>query len=181
MTQNPESGSACYSARHPALEGGVGRALSEVEEGRFRCTLRLLRVLCQAIRRRVAGYDRKLTQCRNVSALVLVVILIVFLAALGSKNRLMFAQQAQQAPSRALVRKVMPIYPDVARRMNLTGKVRLLVVIAPDGHVKTARPIGGHPVLVQSAEDAIKNWKFAANSAESTQIVEVQFAGVEVR
>ena len=68
-----------------------------------------------------------------------------------------------------------PQYSDLARRMGLSGKVRIEVVIAPDGRVKSSRAIGGHPVLVQSCLDAVKDWKFDAAPDESTQIIEFDF------
>jgi TonB family protein len=71
--------------------------------------------------------------------------------------------------------KTAPTYPDLARRMNVSGKVKIEVVIAPDGHVKTTRVVGGHPLLVQTCQDALKEWKFAASSEETTQIVEFEF------
>ena len=71
--------------------------------------------------------------------------------------------------------KTAPTYPDLARRMNVSGKVKIEVVIAADGHVKTPRVVGGHPLLVQTCQDALKEWKFAASSEETTQIVEFEF------
>jgi TonB family protein len=71
--------------------------------------------------------------------------------------------------------KTAPIYPDLARRMNVTGKVKIEVVIAPDGRVKTTRVIGGHPLLVQACQDAVKEWKFVSAPEETTQIVEFDF------
>jgi TonB family protein len=71
--------------------------------------------------------------------------------------------------------KTAPTYPELARRMNVAGKVKLEAVIAPDGHVKSSRVVGGHPLLVQTCQDALKEWKFAASSEESTQIVEFEF------
>lgn len=68
-----------------------------------------------------------------------------------------------------------PSYPELARRMNVSGKVKIEVVIAPDGRVKTTRVVGGHPLLVQTCQDALKEWKFAAASEETTQIVEFEF------
>jgi len=59
--------------------------------------------------------------------------------------------------------------------MNLSGKVKIELVIAPDGHVKTARAVGGHPLLVQSCLDVVKDWKFEAAPEETTQIVEFEF------
>lgn len=71
--------------------------------------------------------------------------------------------------------KANPIVPDFARRMNIIGKVKIEVVIAPDGHVKTAHAIGGNPVLVQSCLDTVKDWKFDAAPEETTQIIEFEF------
>lgn len=86
---------------------------------------------------------------------------------------------AQQAVSEEGKRKakfrINPQYSDLARRMGLNGKVKVEIVIAPDGHVKSARPIGGHPVLVQPCLDAVKEWKFEAAPEETTQIIEFDF------
>lgn len=75
--------------------------------------------------------------------------------------------------------KVAPVYPELARRMNVAGKVKIEVVISPDGHVKTTRVVGGHPLLVQACQDAVKEWKFAPAPEETTQIVEFEFRGAE--
>lgn len=73
--------------------------------------------------------------------------------------------------------KVAPQYPELAKRMNVTGKVKIEVVITPDGRVKSTRVIGGHPLLVQACQDAVKEWKFVAGPDETTQIVEFEFSG----
>ena len=86
---------------------------------------------------------------------------------------------ASEEGKRKVKSKVAPAYPDLARRMNVTGKVKIEVVIAPDGHVKSARAIGGHPLLVASCLDAIKAWKYATAAEESTQVVEFDFTGAE--
>jgi len=59
--------------------------------------------------------------------------------------------------------------------MGLTGKVKIEIVIAPDGHVKSSRAIGGHPVLVQSCLDAVRDWKFESGPEETTQVLEFEF------
>ena len=66
-------------------------------------------------------------------------------------------------------------YPELARRMKIAGKVKIEVMIAPDGHVKSARAVGGHPVLVQSCLDSLKDWKFETAPEESVQIIEFNF------
>ena len=73
--------------------------------------------------------------------------------------------------------RVAPAYPELAKRMNVTGKVKIEVIIAPDGHVKSTRAVGGHPLLVQACQDAVKEWKFLPAPEESTQVVEFDFTG----
>jgi TonB family protein len=97
-------------------------------------------------------------------------------AAIAFSLSLASAQQAsvEEGKRKAKV-KSMPAYPDLARRMNISGKVKLELVIAPDGHVKSARALGGHPVLVGPCLDSVKEWKFDAAPEETTQLVEFSF------
>jgi TonB family protein len=71
--------------------------------------------------------------------------------------------------------KVPPAYPELAKRMSVGGKVKIEVVITPDGHVRSTRVVGGHPLLVQACQDAVKEWKFVPAAEETTQIVEFTF------
>ena len=86
------------------------------------------------------------------------------------------SQTQQPGPdTRKIVRKVMPTYPDIAKRMKLTGSVKILATVEPDGSVKTIQPMGGSPVLIQAAEDAVYKWKFASAGAESRELLELHF------
>ena len=73
--------------------------------------------------------------------------------------------------------RVSPAYPELARRLNVSGKVKIEVTIAPDGHVRSSRVIGGHPLLVQACQDAVKEWKFFPAAEETTQVIEFDFHG----
>jgi TonB family protein len=73
--------------------------------------------------------------------------------------------------------KTAPMYPELARRMNVSGKVKIEVVITPDGRVKSSRVVGGHPLLVLPCQDAVKEWKFMPAPEETTQVVEFDFHG----
>lgn len=84
-------------------------------------------------------------------------------------------QWTTEEGKRKVKTRVTPQFSDLARKMNLSGKVRIEVVIAPDGRVKSSKPIGGHPVLVQSCLEAVKDWKFEAAPEETTQVVEFDF------
>jgi TonB family protein len=102
--------------------------------------------------------------------------LVVAAAATVLAGSLAFAQQTTIEEGKRKVKvKTQPSVPELARRMNITGKVRIEVVIAADGHVKTSRAVGGHPVLVQSCLDAVKDWKFEAAPEETTQMIEFDF------
>jgi TonB family protein len=82
-----------------------------------------------------------------------------------------------QAPelTRKVKAKVAPAYPDLARRMNLVGTVKVLVVVTPSGSVKESKVVGGNPVLANAAVDALKKWKFETASEESSGTVEFKF------
>ena len=87
-----------------------------------------------------------------------------------------FAQQSNtEEGKRKIKTRTTPQYSDLARRMGLNGKVRIEVVIAPDGHVKSSRAVGGHPVLVQSCLEVVKDWRFESAPEETTQIIEFDF------
>ena len=91
-----------------------------------------------------------------------------------------FAQAGSTDESKRKVKsKVAPVYPDLARRMSITGKVKIEVVISPDGRVKSTRVVGGHPLLVQACQDAVKEWKFAPAPEETIQVVEFDFHAAE--
>ena len=83
-------------------------------------------------------------------------------------------QQPSNENSRKLVRKVEPRYPELAKKMNLSGTVKVVAVVAPDGSVKKVEPVGGSPLLVEAAQSAITQWKFAPGT-ESRETVELHF------
>lgn len=83
--------------------------------------------------------------------------------------------RAQDSIDRKVKSKIQPTYPEIARKLGLTGTVKLEIVIAPNGSVKETKVIGGHPILVTAAEDAVKKWKFEPASGETTGTLEFKF------
>jgi|SRR5579859_1668463 len=59
-----------------------------------------------------------------------------------------------------LVNKVNPTYPPLARQTRISGTVRLHAIISKDGSVQQLEVVSGHPLLVQSALDAVRQWKY---------------------
>ncbi|MGA2146057.1 MAG: energy transducer TonB [Bryobacteraceae bacterium] len=59
-----------------------------------------------------------------------------------------------------LINQVRPIYPPLAKQARISGVVELSAVIGKDGRVQDLKVIKGHPLLVQAALDAVKNWVY---------------------
>jgi len=75
---------------------------------------------------------------------------------------------------------VEPVYPDEARRSGVQGWALLDAVIARDGSVKNLRTISGDELLVKSAMDAVRWWKFepyqlAGKAVEVETTIPVEF------
>ena len=89
--------------------------------------------------------------------------------------------QSSSESARKLVRKVDPTYPEMARRINIAGTVKVNAIVAPDGTVKTVEPVGGSPLLVQASVDAIRKWKFAPAAAETKERANFDIAAIPGR
>ena len=86
------------------------------------------------------------------------------------------AVDAQEpAAGRKVTKRVSPEYPTLAQRIRLTGTVKMIVTIAPEGTVRSVRTLGGNPLFVTAAEAAVKQWIFEIAKAESNQTVAVVF------
>jgi TonB family protein len=103
------------------------------------------------------------------------ILLAAMLIAIGLGGVTLPGQDAPAEILRRAKNKVQPEYPELARRMNITGTVKVEVVVAPNGSVKTAKVIGGHPLLANAALDAVKKWRFEPANMESSGIVDFKF------
>ncbi len=73
----------------------------------------------------------------------------------------------------ALLNKVQPQYPPVARLMHIAGTVRLQAIIGKDGRVRDVQVLSGHPLLVQAALAAVREWRYRPTELNH-EIVEVE-------
>lgn len=87
----------------------------------------------------------------------------------------LFAQQDETAAPRKLLSKIAPTYPDLARRANIHGAVKLLLTVEPDGKVSSAEAVGGNPVLVKASVDAVRKWKYAPRPQSTKEVIELKF------
>jgi len=60
-----------------------------------------------------------------------------------------------------LIRKIDPAYPELAKRARVQGKVVMVVNIDEEGNVIDLKVTSGHPLLNESAESAVKQWKYS--------------------
>lgn len=85
------------------------------------------------------------------------------------------AQESSES-SRKVVNRVVPPYPSIARNMSLKGNVKVEAIVAPNGIVKSVEIKGGHPILAQSAQNAIRQWKWESAPKETRELIEVRFS-----
>jgi protein TonB len=59
-----------------------------------------------------------------------------------------------------MVRQIMPVYPPIAKTAHISGTVTLHAVIGKDGTVQNLEYVSGPPLLMKSAMDAVKQWRY---------------------
>jgi protein TonB len=60
----------------------------------------------------------------------------------------------------SLTNKVTPIYPPIAKTAHVSGTVVLHAIISKDGSIQELQYVSGPPLLMKSAMDAVKEWKY---------------------
>ena len=107
------------------------------------------------------------------------ILAVCLLAVLGVGSGAAFFLRAQEgdAPGSKRRVKVMgkPQYPELAKKLNLAGVVKIEVIIGADGKVKRTRVVGGHPVLATEAEKAAMQSEFEPGPKETSEIIEFKF------
>jgi TonB family protein len=81
---------------------------------------------------------------------------------------------AQEASPKVLKKFPVP-YPPLLKGKGIGGTVRLKVFIKPDGSVRDMEVIGGNPILVESAQKSVSQWKFSPGNSERTTEIVLQF------
>ena len=98
---------------------------------------------------------------------------LVLALSVGSSS-FVFGQE-QQEITRKVKNRVAPIYPELARRMSITGVVKVQITVDKNGVVKNTKLVGGHPILANSALEAVRKWRFESAAEETTGVVEFHF------
>jgi protein TonB len=69
-------------------------------------------------------------------------------------------RQGGNVQAAKLVNRVQPSYPPLARQTRISGTVRLHAIIGKNGNVEQLEVLSGHPLLVQAALDAVRQWRY---------------------
>jgi TonB family protein len=118
-----------------------------------------------------------MSRTRRILALQLAAVLSF--AAMLSVTPNVFAQDsassAVKTGGRKLKTSIEPEYPELARKMRITGTVRISATVTPDGHVRETKVLGGSPLLSVEAESAVKKCRFEEGPKETVEIIEINF------
>jgi TonB family protein len=86
------------------------------------------------------------------------------------------ALPARAGDARAVKARVAPAYPEIAKRLRISGEVRLEATVDAQGRVKDVKPVSGNRMLELAAEDAVRQWKFTPGDGDTVVTVSVNFA-----
>jgi protein TonB len=59
-----------------------------------------------------------------------------------------------------LLHRVQPDYPTLARQVRVQGQVVLRAIISREGTIENLQVLSGHPMLVQAAVNAVRQWRY---------------------
>jgi TonB family protein len=107
------------------------------------------------------------TGLRKYAVRLLPILVFALLVALAMPSR--------AADERSVRTRVAPVYPEIAKRMRVSGPVRLAVTVDAEGKVLEVKAVSGNRTLAGAAEEAVRKWKFATGAGTSNVEVEVNF------
>jgi TonB family protein len=80
-----------------------------------------------------------------------------------------------QDNARKVVKKAPVPYPAILRSKGIGGVVKLKVLVKADGTVRDTEVIGGNPILAESAQKSVMQWKFSPANSETAIEISVVF------
>jgi TonB family protein len=83
--------------------------------------------------------------------------LMLICSAAGQELRHVSPEEAVQH----IIKRTEPRYPQLAEMARIQGAVIVRVTIDERGGVTEAKPVSGHPMLIEAAVPAVKSWRFA--------------------
>ena len=72
-----------------------------------------------------------------------------------------------------LIRKILPVYPPLAKAAHIQGTVEFTALISKEGNVENLQLVHGHPLLVRAAQEAVLQWRYRPTTlnGEAVEVV----------
>jgi TonB family protein len=80
-----------------------------------------------------------------------------------------------QDNARKVLKKAPVQYPTILKSKGIGGVVKLRVFVKPDGTVRDTELVGGNPILAESAQKSVLQWKFSTGNTETVMEISVVF------
>lgn len=80
-----------------------------------------------------------------------------------------------RAEERVVKSRVSPVYPEIAKRMRVTGTVKLEATVDAAGMVTDVKTVSGNHMLSTAAEEAVRKWRFVPGDGPSTVNLDIRF------
>lgn len=78
-------------------------------------------------------------------------------------------------------RNILPLYPPLAKQARIQGTVKLEAMIGKDGTIQNLTVLSGHPLLVQSALDAVSQWRYQPTLLNGEPVEVITYIDVHFR
>ena len=88
---------------------------------------------------------------------------------------------AARSRRRSKLKNVEPRYTDLAREARVSSVVILEAVIGTDGRVDKVKVLRGHPLLNDSAVDAVKQWVYSPTTLNGVAVAVVMTVTVNFK
>jgi TonB family protein len=102
-------------------------------------------------------------------------LITTFISGLALLARAQEENGPKEESARKVQTRISPEYPPIARRMKIGGTVKVQLMVAPNGAVKDAKVVGGHPLLGNAVLDAVRKWHYEARPQATTENLEFRF------
>jgi TonB family protein len=89
---------------------------------------------------------------------------------------LTIAVPLRAADDRPIRSRVAPVYPEIAKRLKISGLVTIEAKVDADGKVSDVKTLSGNRALSAAAEEAVRRWKFEPGTGQTTVNVSINFS-----
>jgi TonB family protein len=99
----------------------------------------------------------------------------IALAQTGALALLLLMALPARADGRAIKSRISPVYPEIAKRMRVSGLVKLEAAVDAQGKVTEVKELSGNHTLALAAKEALMQWKFVPAPSDTNETVEINF------